>query len=164
PYIDSVFFMDFDPAITPSMAINSKGVFFDFDPNDLNPQDGGLPSSWNHILSNITHDIDKGVGNIVCGGQGPFATGVGVHASAGVTFNLKKLRAKYGADKVVTLSSRVGIDGCGGDIRTYIIYSNDFEVVTDATWMMEFTAGQGVDYKQDIPPDADYVTFATGTT
>jgi len=156
--IDGTFFM---PAQI--VEINSAGVQFEFAADD--PQPDG---SWNHILSNITHDIDKGVGNIRVAGREPFATGVGVHASAGVTFDLNAIRAKFGAAKVKYLSTLAGVDGCGagdvncGLVNLYIIYSNEDEVLVDFTYAKQFDTDQGEDYLAEIPAEAAFLTFATG--
>lgn len=153
--IDGTFLMTAD-----TVQINTAGITFDFVPGDANP------NSWNHILSNVTHDIDKGVGNIRAGGREPFATGVGVHASAGVTFDLTAIRAKYTAEKVQNLVALIGNDGCGapdgGTIRLYVIYSTGDEVLTDSTFTFESNADEGVDFKAPIPPEAEFMTFAVG--
>ncbi|MBI4603023.1 MAG: PKD domain-containing protein [Planctomycetes bacterium] len=157
-FIDGTFFIP-----VPTVQINTAGVEFEFAPDD--PQPDG---SWNHILSNVTHDIDKGVGNIRVAGKEPFATGVGVHASAGVTFDLNAIRAKYGAEKVKNLGTLAGVDGCGagnvncGLVNLYIIYSTENEVLTDFTWAKQFDTDQGEEYFAPIPEEAAFVSFATG--
>jgi hypothetical protein len=146
---------------TTTVAINSAGVEYTF--SDVDPN----PGSWNHILSNITHDIDKGVGNIRVAGQQPFATGMGIHASAGVTFDLNAIRAKFGAQKVKFLSTLLGVDGCGlgdpncGEVNLYIIYSTEDEVLDEFTYMKPWDTDTGEQYSAPIPTEAAFLTFAT---
>jgi PKD repeat protein len=152
--IDGTFFINVPGAI----QINGAGVQFPFAAGEDNP------NSWNHILANVTHDTDKGVGNILVRGiTNSFATGIGVHASAGVTFDLDALRREYGEDKVVYLLGTIGTDTCGGPlINNYIFYSTDDEVLTDYNFMKQYPTEPATDYRELIPPDAKYVTFATG--
>ena len=44
-----------------------------------------VPSGKGHILKDATHDIDKGITDIWAGGQSDWISGVGIHASAGIT-------------------------------------------------------------------------------
>ena len=101
PYIDSVFIIDVTP-----LPINSELVEFSFDPGDT------TANTWNHILSDLTHDVDKGINEVRAGGS-VFSTGIGIHAPAGVTFNLEELRAVYGAETMKYFIAFAGSDGCG---------------------------------------------------
>src|SRR5687768_4937176 len=83
PYIDAVFVMDL-----PTMVLNSGGVTFDFQAGDENG------TTWDQILKDRTNDVDKGSTDfpiILSPGQPPsiFKRGIGLHASAGITFDLE---------------------------------------------------------------------------
>ena len=159
-FIDSVFFLT--DAIFP---INSAGVEFEFRPEEP------WPNSWNHILANKTHDIDKDppIEEIFAGGM-EWATGVGVHASAGITFDLSEIRAEHGNAAVHTFSTFAGNDNCGGggDITLYIIYSDGQGIIEDDqaadgfVWNVSVTVVDGQQYEGRIPPEADYLSLVVG--
>ena len=152
--IDSVFFIN-DEA-TDLAVINTEGVEYQFITGDAHPV------SWNGILSNATHDIDKGVGNIFVGGQGGIATGVGVHASAGVTFDLDAMRSEYGADQIQIVTGQVGMDTCGGTVNNYILFSDGDEVLEEGLFIQGATQNTGEFVAIIIPEGATYMTFAAG--
>ncbi len=151
--IDSVFFIDDEN--TDIQIINSGGVEYQFIEGDAHPV------SWNGILSNVTHDRDKGVGNIFVGGEGGIATGVGVHASAGVTFDLAGMRDAY-PGQIGVVTGIVGMDTCGGSVNNYIIFSNDDEVLEEPLFIQSATSNTGEFVALIIPEEATYMTFAAG--
>ena len=153
--IDSVFFIA-DETVSPDLQIISTAeVEYQFIAGDAHSV------SWNGILSNATHDIDKGVGNIFVGGQGGIATGVGVHASAGVTYDLVGMRAEYGDDAIGIITGTVGMDTCGGSVNNYIIFSDEDGVIGDPL-IQPATANTGQDLALEVPDEAMFMTFAAG--
>ncbi len=139
---------------------------------------GGV--SWNGILSNNTHDRDKTTPDnrsVFVGGDDAFATGVGVHASAGITFDLAAMREVYGADSIDIVTGTVGIDQCTCALANlYIIFSDDTGVVPieeeqdpaenphdpDVFVLVNQRPRDGQLVTLKIPPEATYMTFATG--
>src|SRR5690606_17963177 len=156
--IDSVFFFsgDFSP-------INLEGVLFEF------LLDEPWTGSYNHILANKTHDIDKGIEDVIAGGT-TFDAGIGIHASAGITFDLEALRDTHGESAVGTLHTFAGVDGCGGNISLYVIYSDDEGIIEDpnandarGVWTVRVQAGSPAEeYRGEIPPEARYVSLIVG--
>ena len=119
-FIDSVFFLS-----SLDVALNQEGVSFPYLAGDE------WPTSWNHVLSNRTHYIDQGYEDIFAGGTTDWETGIGLHASAGITFDLDAIREEHGADKVVSFSTFVGVDRCGGLLNSYIIFSDEDGIIDD---------------------------------
>ena len=79
-FIDSVFIIE-----TPLQVINLEGAAYQFGPQDASG------NTWNHIISDATHDIDKGITDIWAGGINTWRGAVGIHASAGVTIDLEEI-------------------------------------------------------------------------
>ncbi len=151
PFIDSVFLLS-----TPMQTINMEGVAFQFGPQDAT---GG---TWNHILSNVTHDIDKGITDVWAGGMHHWRGSIGIHAAAGVTFDLEEIRNEHGFEVVRYFQSFMGSDQCGGmQITVHAIVSDDLEVI-DAISLGPMTTNQGEFVSLEIPEDAMYLTLAVG--
>ena len=160
PYIDSVFFIDAAlPGAPSSQAITQSGVRFDF----FQPTDG-IGSSWNYIL----RDRNGGTSapGILVGGQAiPSGSAVGIHASAGITFDLDALRARHGADRIGCFSAFWGLDRCdGGDVNLYAILSSDAGVFAGAWRTLRARSGTGEWVQMEVPATARYLTLATGTS
>ena len=165
PFIDSVFLITIDS----TLAINTEGVEFEF-----NPLDRDLDNrSWGLIMSNITFalfnpELEERI--IVGTGENArtgFASCVGMHASAGVTFDLDALRETHGVEGFATLSGVFGPtsivveDGCN-NFSQYVIFSDDEEIVQEAFRQEFFNGDPGVDVSLAIPKEARYVSLATG--
>ena len=158
--VDSVFFFTTTAGV-PITSLGAAGPKYDFRAGDENA------NAWDWILSNLTNDVDKGPGNVICGNV-KYTTGVGIHASSGVTFDLEAIRAEHGEDAVVYLSVVCGTDQCGAGVANnntvnlYIIYSDEASVIVD--YVYEFTgANQSQFHSEPIPPEAKFLTFATGS-
>ena len=150
-FLDSVFIIE---AVT--QQINMEGVAFTFGPQDASG------NTWNHIISDVTHDIDKGIEDIWAGGMNFWRGSVAIHASAGVTFDLEEIRSEYGPETVRYFQSFVGSDQCGGmRISLHVIASDDFEVL-DAVSIGPLGPNEGEFVNLEIPEDAIYLTLATG--
>lgn len=184
--INCVFFMNQEQ---PGGELDTDEMFLSLD-EDGNPQvpykfiDGDSTGvSWNGILSNNTHDRDKVTADnrtVFVGGDDAFATGVGVHASAGITFDLAAMREEYGEDRIDLVTGVVGMDQCSCGVtpttNLYIIFSDDDGVVPidepqdpavnphdqDVFLMFEVQRTQGSLVSLRIPEEASYMTFATG--
>ena len=148
-YINSVFIID-----TANMKINTEEVEFQFDGGDA------TGDTWNHIIKDATHDIDKNCNDIPSGGIN-FQRAIGVHASAGITFNLEPIRDVHGADAVKFFSSYAGMDRCGGVINLYAIVS-DGEEILGSVKVGPLNANQGEFMQIEIPDEAEYLTLACG--
>ena len=150
PYIDSVFIITETP-----LAINSELVEFSFDAGDT------IGNTWNHILKDRTHDVDKGINEVRAGGS-VWSTGIGIHAAAGVTFNLEELRAVYGAESMKYFIAFAGSDGCGGmSIALYAIFSDDTSILSSQK-VGPLTLNQGSPLQLEVPPNALFLTLAVG--
>ncbi len=158
--IDSVFFMSQD-----ILPINSAEVEMTWEPGD--PAAG----SWNHILSNFVHQLDAGDRGIEAASRRDFETAIGIHAAAGVTFDLEAIREEHGKDAVHTFSTFAGMNSCGGcgAIRLYVIYSDEDEILEDDNaevqpyWSLQLNLGEGEQYEGEIPSEARFLTLATGS-
>ncbi len=148
PYVDSVFILD-----QQIMAISSAAVTFEFGLADA------TAGTYSHIIKDLTHSIDGGVTEIWAGGINTWVASVGIHASAGITLNLTKLRQKYG--ELGTFSCFAGGDQCGGDVSNYAITSDGLSVL-DAVQVDAIGANTGGDMELEIPAEATFLTLATG--
>jgi hypothetical protein len=155
-FIDSVFIID-----AATIPINSAGVQFTFGGNNVS---GG--TTWNHILRNATHDFDKGFADVFAGGIDAFNTGVGIHAAAGITFDLTALRAEFGAANVRWFSCFAGHDRCSGcagaPIDLFVIQSNGDEIVHSHALRGVLGPNGGEPVILEIPSDANFLTLACG--
>ncbi|MBI4600566.1 MAG: PKD domain-containing protein, partial [Planctomycetes bacterium] len=154
--VDGTFFMPVE-----TVPINSEGVEFTFDAGDP------WGNSWNHVLSNLTHAVDVGRTVIRAAGRETWSSSVGIHASSGITFDLGAIRRKHGAQNAVNLVVTAGTDGCNAaagceTIDAYIVYSTDTQVLEDSVWKRFFGHDEGEEYKERIPPEAKFLTFAVG--
>ena len=159
-FIDSVFFIT-----QPEMPINLDGVTFAFDEGDA------FGSSYNHVLSNFTQQLEDGFRGIDAGGR-EWTSSVSVHGAAGITFDLNALRDRFGADRVSKLAAFVGNVDCDcAFTNIYIIYSNSEGIVEDPAAtnpdgvfrLQEVGSDEGAFYFSNIPAAATFLTFATGT-
>jgi microsomal dipeptidase-like Zn-dependent dipeptidase len=160
PYLDSVFFIDAGGPGTglPSQAITQSGVRFDsFQPSDP------IGSSRNYLLKDRNGGVSS-PGISVGGLEVPTGSAVGVHASAGITYDLDALRARHGPERVGCFSAFWGLDGCdAGDVNLYAILSSDAGVIAGAWRTFRAFAGAGEWVQMEIPATARYLTLATGT-
>ena len=157
PFIDSVFIID-----TEDMPIHSAGVTFKFPVEDLLDP----PNTWGQILNN--HIGGEIVTPIALGGIA-FDRGVGIHASAGITFDLDELRSI--SDSVGQVFAYAGMGdssfdtgGGTGFVTAYLILSNDVEVLASASHCAstDDTSAKGKLLRLLIPPEARYLTLACG--
>ena len=164
-FIDSVFLLN-----SLDVALNQEEVTFPY----LAGDEWG--NSWNHILSNRTHDIDKGREDIFAGGNANWETGIGIHSAAGITFDLDAIREEHGADKVVSFSTFIGADRCGALINFYVIFSDADGVIDDPNgnssymdggdeiryWVDASSPASAAQYIGRIPDGAVYLTLTVG--
>ncbi len=158
-YIDSVFILDstlVDPIDLSTAPINSEGVGFMFDPNDVGA------NTWNHIIKDVTHDIDKDITDIWAGGRNDWLSCIGIHAPAGVTLNLKALRDEYGT--LGTFSCFAGADQCtGATINLYAIFSNETDII-DSVSVLGVLENSGEPIEVAVPATAVFLTLAVGAS
>jgi len=165
PFVDSVFFIgeavfdDADVRVVPVVGgdpvvqgITQSGVTFEF------PSQDAFGSSWNNILSN--QNGGGGVPYTVGGAQ--VAHGIGIHAAAGITFNLDEIRAAHGDSSVECFQTIWGTDGCGSvDVNLYVILSDDEEVLESHTTPALVNHGELLQI--DLDSSMKYLTLATGS-
>lgn len=143
--VDVVFFID--ESVTP---INSAGVEYTFPENDV------FATSFDIILSNVTHD-----GTLTVGPRDDWGSAVGIHAAAGITFDLDVVRGQIG--EKLNFSTFAGMYTCDCDPMTlYVIFSNDSEVLDELTFKEQVNARQGSQFEAAIPPEATFLTLAAG--
>jgi hypothetical protein len=161
-FVDSVFYMN-----DLGTVINLADTLFEWEDGD--PQ----PEAWSHVFSNFTHRLEAGERTINAGGRTDWVSCVGIHSAAGITFDLEALRDEYGEQAVHTFSTSAGMGpgDCGENVaRFYIIYSNEDGVVPDPEapagqiyWSELVPIGGITEYRGDIPPQASFLTLATGS-
>ncbi len=161
PYIDSVFFLTPTGQVfgqTFPLAITQSGVVYEF------PIDAAGSNSWNHIL----RDRNGGASAppiVVGGSQGgedPFNSAVGIHSSTGITYDLNALRARHGPERVGCFSAFWGLGNCqAGEALLIAILSSDLVGPMDQR-SFHAVAGSGEFVTMEIPPQATYLTLATG--
>jgi hypothetical protein len=159
PFIDSVFIIESE-----EMPINSAGVLFPFPPEDLLAP----PQTWGQILNNrVGGEI---ITPISIGGIS-FEHGVGIHAAAGITFDLDELRDEHGPEAVGQVSAHAGMGdssydpgGTPGFVTTYLILSDEEEVLDFVSHRASTSDGdgRGALLRLIIPPSARYLTLAAG--
>jgi hypothetical protein len=149
--IDSVFIIT-----TQTMQINTAGVTYDFLPTDP------TGTTWNHILKDATADFDKGFADISAGGIDAFRTGIGIHAAAGITFDLNDLRTKY-PGSVEWLSCFAGHDRCNccPGISLHFVVSDDEDVISSHVLPL-VAANAGEPVQVEIPDGGLFLTLAVG--
>jgi hypothetical protein len=154
--IDSVFFLGSNPDEMPPppeyvQQVTLSGVEYLF------PYDDCIGQGWNYILKNRSGGVSEP--GITVGGRTDFSSAVGIHAAAGITFDLAALRSKYGGGAVGTFKTFWGLD-IFGDVNMYVIFSDDSDVIESTVKRFEWGAGEQIEL--DIPASADYLTLATG--
>jgi hypothetical protein len=155
-YIDSVFIIG-PPAVPGSdpfpQGITQSGVTYDF------PLADGIGTGWNYILKNRS---GGGTNPITAAGL-TWTTGVGIHASMGITYDLTAIRGTHGDANVGCFRAVAGMDACSsGDVNLYAIVSDDAGIM-DATVLPGVLADQGATISLEIPGDALYLTLAVGS-
>ncbi|MBI4600486.1 MAG: NPCBM/NEW2 domain-containing protein [Planctomycetes bacterium] len=157
--IDAVFIIEAE-----EMPINSAGVTFQFPPEDLLAP----PNTWGQILKDR---VGGEIITLVSIGGTKFDHGVGIHAAAGITYDLEALRAAHGPEVVGQVSAHAGMGdssfdpgGTPGWVTTYIILSDDEKVIATADHRASTGDGEerGKLLALLIPPEAKYLTLAAG--
>ena len=156
-FIDSVFFIG--PLPTPPtnpfpQVITQSGKEFQF------PQADGIGTGWNYILANL--NAGSGDTPFRVGGITTWGSGVGIHSSTGITYDLRALRARHGAGSVGCFSTSWGMCEHGGDVILYAILSSDAGGILSQT-TYHATQNSGAFVQIPIPGEAEYLTLATGS-
>ncbi len=150
--IDSVFLITQDRQV-----IHTGGLEYQFGEGD------GSGSSWNCILNGHGRDPDRR-DPLYFSATGPVRRGVGIHASAGITYNLDTMRALFGEDRVKHFFTFAG--EYGGEIpkwgraNCYIIASDDAAVLQE--WEVLAARNRGEVRTGPLPKNAKYLTVAVG--
>jgi hypothetical protein len=150
PFVDGVFV-----AYPQTLPVNSAGVQYTLLPGD----DSGQSDDY------ITDNREPmGTGPIVLDGV-TYSSGVGIHAAAGVTFNLAALDAANDTDfnffsadfgRIVN-SIDIGVD------RGYVVFSDATLILS--SYISPLMAGNDppTEFRLPIPSDATYLTLIAGT-
>ncbi len=149
-FIDSVFIM-----VADSMTINTQGESYDFAAGDL------WASTWDLIADTV--EADAPPGTLQLGPQGTFTAGIGLHASAGITFDLDAIRGYHGAHNVSFVSATMGEGsiGGGGSVNCYMILTDGMGVILDDAAVGPYT-DDGEFAEIEIPDAAVFLTLAVG--
>ncbi len=159
-YVDAVFLID-----AAEMPINSAGVKYTFPPEDLLDP----PQCWGQILN---ARIGGETTQPIAIGSQTFDKGVGIHAVAGITYDLDALRGAHGADAVRRVTAFAGMGNSRfdlhpqppGAVTAYLILSNDTAILGSvqhrATTDDNETRGKFLNLA--IPAEAKYLTLASG--
>ena len=161
-FVDRVFFLSEE-----TMAINSEGGEFTWQPDDVRGD------SFGPILSNFTHNLVDGDRGIEVIFRRDWSSAVGIHASAGITFDLAALREEHGAAAVQKLGLFAGrtCSSIGsGAANVYVIFSDAAGVVEDPNaggglphFERFILENDGESYLTAIPAAATYLTLAVGS-
>ncbi|MBN1421440.1 MAG: Ig-like domain-containing protein [Planctomycetes bacterium] len=158
-FIDSVFLM------TQHLCqINLEGERFLF------PTEDEWPNTWDLIL-NASEPGSSVVGRMELGAAGHVVRGIGLHASAGITFDLDALRDYHGDDAVRFVSAHAGegeTDPCYNPPEIAELV-NCHVILTDGEGTILASESTG-HIKNDakflefeIPAQARFLTFAVGS-
>jgi hypothetical protein len=146
--IDGAFVMKANSAAT---TINSAGVTF----TPLTTDGQGV------AYDNITHNREPGTNAAMSLNGVTFANGVGVNASAGITFDLRRILQRNGTPNRFTAS--FGKMNGVGAVRGYVIFSDDSRVISQhVTRVVNDSAESAEAIDLAIPAGATYLTLATG--
>jgi hypothetical protein len=149
-YVDSVFIL-----VDDTNAINTKGTRFTF------PAGDAAGSTWDLIARAVEADGPPGV--LRLGSQGTFTRGIGIHASAGVTFDLDALRRRHGDGRVAFFSTYAGEGSiqAGGSVNNHVILADADGAVLCAEPTGPHQDGGAV-IEIELPRNARFLTLATG--
>ena len=160
PYIDAVFLIN-----AAQMSINSAGVKFTFPPEDLLDP----PQCWGQILN---ARIGGETTQPIAIGSETFNQGVGIHAVAGITYDLGALRTAHGASAVRRVRAFAGMGNSRfdlhpqppGSVTVYLILSNDTGILGMASHRASTDDNEtrGKLLNLEIPDAAKYLTLASG--
>lgn len=159
PHVDSVFLLGPSatlnevelPLIQPITRSLVSAIF---------PHDDGILEGFNAIARNRVGGLASP--GIHVGGVDSFTTSIGIHASAGVTFDLDSLRAMHGAGAVGCFSAYWGLGDCpGGLANLHVILSNEGGVLTHSSRLFSRDTGDWIQLA--IPPEARYLSLACGS-
>ncbi len=151
-FIDSVFIIE-----SAAMPINTADVQFDFPAEDLLSP----PQTWDHILKDRIGGEDYPA---IIGGR-TFSSSVGIHAAAGITYDLEALRNAHGTGSVGEVRAFAGMGdspscvSSPGSVTTYLILSDEVDVLGSVSHR---TSVGGRQLRLTIPPEARYLTLAAG--
>lgn len=153
-YIDSVFIIGPPGGAAGApyeQTITQSGVTFVF------PAGDATGTSWYYIYGNAESGEGQKPPTV---GNRTFETAVGIHAAAGITYNLDALRE---VGDVGCFLTYWGSDSdCGGsNVNLYAIVSNDVDGVI-ASKSLALTVVYGEAMSLEIPAEAQYLTLAVG--
>jgi hypothetical protein len=162
PFIDSVFFLRGTVPTAQDgidghfiLPITQSGIFTTLS----DAEESG--SGWNYILENRAGGVSTP--GIRVGGRDFFTTSIGIHASAGITFDLDELRERHGPAAVGCFSAYWGVDDCNiAFLRLIAILSSDTLGILGSHEGL-FETGEGEHVQLPIPPEARYLTLVCST-
>jgi hypothetical protein len=149
PYVDGVFVM-----YPQTLPINGSGVPFTIVSGDESGQ------SFDYITNNRE---PGGTGPIVLNGL-IYSAGIGIHASAGVTFDLQELDTHYTTnfDYFSADFGRLGNPSNTTKVRGYVVFSNSTEILSSIATPLMTYSDLPFQFRVQIPVAATYLTLIAG--
>jgi hypothetical protein len=145
-FVDGVFVLG-------SNKINSAGGIYNLVQGDASH------ASFDHI----TNNREVGGSRAIKLKGKEYASGVGMHSGAGITFNLKEFRNRSSATNFVFTSNFGTMSGGAWRARGYVVLSNGSQVLSeDVTPLMTSDLSPFV-FNVKIPANADFLTLMVGT-
>ncbi|MEP0843620.1 MAG: lamin tail domain-containing protein [Phycisphaerae bacterium] len=154
--IDSVFILHGD------VAINRAGVRWGT-ANWINPTNPFNNGSWDFILNNAEPGAARPIRLRENGLVVQYAGGLGIHASAGVTFDLVAIAA-YSSTELLRFQSRFGAhaDPGAGSVEGFALFSDDQGVLAAQRSGVKRPTDNAYVFDMPVPAGAKYLTLASG--
>lgn len=154
--IDSVFILHSD------VEINQAGVRWGT-ANWMNPTDPFSGGSWDFILDNSESGNARPIRLRENGQIITYPSGLGIHASAGVTYDLAAIAA-YSSTELQRFQGKFGMhaDAGGGSVEGFAILSDDQSVLAAQRSGVKRPADNAFVFDLPIPSNARYLTLAVG--
>jgi hypothetical protein len=153
--VDSVFLLNGD------VAINQAGVRWGV-ANWTNPTDPFEAMAWDFILDNAEPGNARPLSLYENGQIVEYTNGLGIHASAGITFDLSAIAA-HAAAKPLRFQAKFGTyPSCGGAVEGFAIFSNDTSVLSAQRSGVRNVGDNAYVFDLPVPTAAKYLTLAVG--
>lgn len=154
--VDSVFILHSD------VPINQAGVRWGAAnwANPVSPFNGG---SWDFILNNTEPGDGRPLRLREHGQVVEYAAGLGIHASAGITFDLAAI-ATYANIEVLRFVGKCGVHAdAGGSVEGLVLFSDDQAVLASHRSGVLYQNSDAYAFDVAVPANARYLTLAVGS-
>ena len=154
--IDEVFILHSD------VAINQAGVTWGT-ANWTNPIDPFSVCSWDFILNNLEPGDNRPVRLREGGSVVEYTSGVGIHASAGITYDLAAI-ANYANIEVLRFMAKCGVHAeAGGSVEGFVLFSDGTSVLAAYRTGVKGPYDNAYVFDVAVPAKARYLTLAMGS-